>query len=513
MMGRRLFVLALMVGCAGDVPGVPSDAVFQRCGNGKVEGSEVCDDGNTDDGDECSADCTEAIEQRKGCGNGEIDADEVCDDGNLVGGDGCSADCKSDERCGNGIVDATKGETCDDGNTSGGDGCSANCQSNEQCGNFQVDTGEQCDAGPNGSSTCDVNCTFALCGDGTVNPFLGEQCDGGANGDASCDADCTPAFCGDTTVNEARGEACDDGNTVTTDACIACAAATCGDGFLRTGVEQCDDGNTVMTDACTTCRTAFCGDGFVRAGVEQCDDSNTSNTDACVQCRNAVCGDGFVQAGVEQCDDANNINTDACVAGCVVARCGDGFKRTGVEACDDGNTNNGDGCSSTCQVEQQPKTYVLNNLSCGTVKNQFGDFSCSSTQLLGFNFDCGNRTNPYICGQGTGFTWVDSTPFQPSRVRIEVSVGINASLGQPPQPINQTAVTSLNGVASGNFLLAATSGQNQCIPTVVVNTWELTNVSSYRRNQQNTLNIAAMNCFGLGFNAGLGGFVRITVFP
>ncbi len=513
MMRHALVSLSLLAACAGQVPTVPDDAVFQRCGNGKVEGSEVCDDGNTDDGDECSADCSTGLSESRPCGNGKIDGNETCDDGNQIGGDGCSADCTSNERCGNGVLDTAVGETCDDGNAANGDGCSANCQSNEQCGNFNVDTGEQCDAGPNGSSTCDVNCTVASCGDGTVNAFRGEQCDAGPNGDASCDTNCTPAFCGDSTVNAARNESCDDGNSVDTDECIACASAACGDGFLRSGVEQCDDGNAVMTDACTTCKPAFCGDGFVRTNVEACDDANTLTNDACVLCRNAVCGDGFVRTGVEACDDGNNINTDACITGCTVARCGDGFVRAGVEQCDDGNNAAGDGCAANCTIEQQPKTYVLNNLACNTVKDQNGDFACSSTQLLGFTRDCGNRTNPYVCGQATGFTWLDATPFQPSRVRIEVSVGINASLGQPPMSISQTAVTSLNGTVTGNFLLPATSGQNQCIPTTTINTWELTNVSSYRRNQRNTLNIAAMNCFGVGFNAALNGFVRITVFP
>ncbi|HTN91600.1 MAG TPA: DUF4215 domain-containing protein, partial [Sorangium sp.] len=86
---------------------------FHMCGNGLVEDRERCDDGNTTDGDRCSADCTS--DER--CGNGAIDAarHEVCDDGNERDGDGCSADCMSDERCGNGVVDAIRGEECDCG--------------------------------------------------------------------------------------------------------------------------------------------------------------------------------------------------------------------------------------------------------------------------------------------------------------------------------------------------------------------------------------------------------------
>ncbi len=64
------------------------------------------------------------------CGDGRIGPIEVCDDGNTTSGDGCSPDCRSDETCGNGIVDLQVGEQCDDGETGGGlshDGCSSGC--------------------------------------------------------------------------------------------------------------------------------------------------------------------------------------------------------------------------------------------------------------------------------------------------------------------------------------------------------------------------------------------------
>jgi cysteine-rich repeat protein len=65
------------------------------------------------------------------CGNARVDPGEVCDDGNTKDGDGCSADCKSNETCGNGILDdhASTPEVCDDGNTADGDGCSHDCLS------------------------------------------------------------------------------------------------------------------------------------------------------------------------------------------------------------------------------------------------------------------------------------------------------------------------------------------------------------------------------------------------
>lgn len=214
MMGGRALALALCVlaACEINVAQRADDdddiALDPECGNGVVEGSEVCDDGNTADNDGCSATCR----SDETCGNGVVDdaTEETCDDGDLLGGDGCSADCKSDETCGNGVVDLAKGETCDDGDLQSGDGCSANCQSNEACGNSIQDVNEECDGGTAGTAECDVNCTTAFCGDGTVNGLRGEQCE--------------------------------DGNGSNNDGCVNCRNAICGDGFVRFGVEQCDGG-------------------------------------------------------------------------------------------------------------------------------------------------------------------------------------------------------------------------------------------------------------------------------
>src|SRR5438477_629278 len=104
-----------------------------QCGNGVKDPTEACDDGNTQDNDGCSTDC----KSNETCGNRVVDTTEgeVCDDGNRVSGDGCSMDCLSTEVCGNRYVDTARGEVCDDGNRDGGDGCSADCLSTEVCGN------------------------------------------------------------------------------------------------------------------------------------------------------------------------------------------------------------------------------------------------------------------------------------------------------------------------------------------------------------------------------------------
>ncbi|MEK6941855.1 MAG: DUF4215 domain-containing protein, partial [archaeon] len=59
------------------------------CGNGQIDGSEECDDGNPNNADLCSAQCRKSY-----CGDGFVQSpngrdgvSEQCDDGNIVGGD------------------------------------------------------------------------------------------------------------------------------------------------------------------------------------------------------------------------------------------------------------------------------------------------------------------------------------------------------------------------------------------------------------------------------------------
>jgi cysteine-rich repeat protein len=97
----------------------------QVCGNGTVEAGEQCDDGNTADGDGCSASCTIETAPLPECGNGIVEPGEQCDDGNTTRGDGCSASCTTEVLpldCGDEAVG--DGEQCDDGDPVTGGGCS-----------------------------------------------------------------------------------------------------------------------------------------------------------------------------------------------------------------------------------------------------------------------------------------------------------------------------------------------------------------------------------------------------
>ena len=143
---------------------LPTDVLpaLVRCGDGRREGGEECDDGNLRDFDGCSGDCflergicgDDTVQSLLGeqcepsshdvrlpygcsplcrftsalCGNGRPDPGEECD-GGAANSDVSNAYCRTDcglARCGDRIVDAPT-ESCDDGNRVGGDGCSDAC--------------------------------------------------------------------------------------------------------------------------------------------------------------------------------------------------------------------------------------------------------------------------------------------------------------------------------------------------------------------------------------------------
>ncbi|MBI2378770.1 MAG: DUF4215 domain-containing protein [Deltaproteobacteria bacterium] len=201
---------------------------------------EECDDGNTLDGDGCSAACL--IES---CGNGRTEGLERCDDGNTLDGDGCSSSCQP-EFCGDGVLQLM--EQCDDGNFDGGDGCSPWCTI-EVCGNFILDAAETCDDGNvDDGDGCNSLCQLEFCGDFVLQPS--EECDDGnsANGDG-CDSSCRIESCGNARVE--GDEECDDGNAEIGDGCSPlCLLDECGDGVLTprmpiTGLEL-----TWLADSC-----------------------------------------------------------------------------------------------------------------------------------------------------------------------------------------------------------------------------------------------------------------------
>jgi len=261
------------------------------CGDGKVEGSEECDDGNNVDGDGCNANC-----QDEYCGDSVLQPGlgEYCDDGNNIDGDGCSSTCEVEPYCGDGNLD--RGEECDDGNNIDGDGCSSTCELEEPstvtaCKWIDYD-GEGYDKDEPMSG---VTVSLQKCGDTVVINSCTNwvQVASGQTGEDGCytftDVDSTglyrvelienlplynlysdnpvdeffirePMFinffnhytCGNGDLQEELGEECDDGNTVDGDGCSAdCKIEYCGDGIINNIDEECDDGNNVDGDGCS----------------------------------------------------------------------------------------------------------------------------------------------------------------------------------------------------------------------------------------------------------------------
>jgi fibro-slime domain-containing protein len=269
------------------------------CGDGALNDDEQCDDGGTDPGDGCSANClvveqgytcTEPgalCEQAAVCGDGLLLLDEQCDDGNAVSDDGCTADCRQEadyacpvpgQPCVSSVVCGDRrvsgAETCDDGNVVDGDGCSVTCQSEQGyacpiagalcvpvCGDGLLRGLEQCDVGPSTSPGCSATCGAE---DGFACKVPGEACE--------------PTVCGDGRAEGSEG--CDDDNDRPFDGCFACVSepacvegrcdAQCGDG-LRYSTEECDDGNRTSGDGCSD--TCTIENGFA------CDDQGGDGAD------------------------------------------------------------------------------------------------------------------------------------------------------------------------------------------------------------------------------------------
>ncbi|MEE2788918.1 MAG: DUF4215 domain-containing protein [Myxococcota bacterium] len=374
------------------------------CGDGYVNGTpvpgsdggeprptELCDDGNRENGDDCPTTCRPAR-----CGDAFVrtiadnpDDLEECDDGNDIETDACRTACVR-ATCGDGIVWAGV-EECDDANNDNRDGCVKICLD-------EAPPSDLIDGLPRDGVCLAFACRRARCGDGIrrndrdVGADGYEECDDGDGDDRDgCTNACQQARCGDgirrddAAIGSREFEACDDGNTNNNDNCLnTCAFAGCGDGIVNTSMrngqvaEECDDGNENDQDGCTqACRTAVCGDGLHRQdlqpdeeGYEACDDGNENENDDCLNaCILARCGDGVVNrtlrpdgSPIEVCDDGNRSDNDHCRANCEPNICGDGIVNEALtepddgslasptEQCDDQNDSNLDGCLNTCTL-------------------------------------------------------------------------------------------------------------------------------------------------------------------
>jgi fibro-slime domain-containing protein len=103
-----------------------------RCGDGVVNGIEVCDNG-VDNNDSAYGGCTTQCTLGPFCGDGTVDSagGEECDDGTNqtgYGQKGCAPGCRAVPYCGDGKVDSVFGEACDNGALNGQSACDERCQ-------------------------------------------------------------------------------------------------------------------------------------------------------------------------------------------------------------------------------------------------------------------------------------------------------------------------------------------------------------------------------------------------
>jgi cysteine-rich repeat protein len=195
--------------------------------------------------------CLDAV-----CGDGVVAlGTELCDDGNTVQGDGCDGDCRPSctvadvSRCS--TVDC-RVASCASGTCTTRPDASAN--------------GHACQTGA-ASATCNAGaCTAGTCGNGTVE--AGEQCDLGAgNGrNAGCETNCTFSCSNDTDCDD--HDPCDGTET--------CSAITggklCKSGTPLADGTACPSGRICLSGGC---RIGFCGDGYTDSSQgEECDPPN-----------------------------------------------------------------------------------------------------------------------------------------------------------------------------------------------------------------------------------------------
>lgn len=343
----RLAFLVLSVAACGDNRihsqadgGVdaPPDTVAATCGNGLVEQSEDCDDGNTDADPVCDASC------RFTCGNGVVDADfdEACDTSIATGTGACPTACTDSDAC---TSDVLAGSACAATcmfapitAAADGDGCcpsGANANSDDDCeamcGNGILESGESCDTGITvGAGACPLACDDNVaCTTDTLT----------ANG--SCDAACV--FTPITTPADNDG-CCPTGATPATD--DDCAPG-CGNGVVDAG-ETCD---TAITSGAGQCPTS-CDDSMA------CTQNVLDNAGTCT----AACVFPPITAPTPStmdgcCVSGANANTDLDCP----AMCGNGV-REGTEACDDGNDDDGDACTNSCMLTAAPTAFRLTDL-------------------------------------------------------------------------------------------------------------------------------------------------------
>lgn len=320
------------------------------------------------------------------CGNNAIELGEICDDGDSQNGDGCDTDCTP--TCGDGLI--TPNFTPEVESLTFlylASDCTAQSVRTFSVNGVSVDSPVAqnvfCDCFPGIESFvvtdpavlsavtannnvlrvtvgADTGLAWATAIVHTSSGFFEQVIfDQNNDGDAlSRDQDLCgdggnefivgPVFRNSLPFAVVASEACDDGNQNNNDACLnSCRNAFCGDstvldvdgdGVVDPGDEQCDDGDPFDNNGCKPdCTLPVCGDGILDFIAEECDGTNLGGLDCLAL--------GFA-SGVLSCSGACLLDTSACVP----PVCGNGILEN-TEFCDDSNLIDGDGCDQNCLLE------------------------------------------------------------------------------------------------------------------------------------------------------------------
>jgi filamentous hemagglutinin len=247
-------------------------ACLPSCGDGFKDAGEQCDDGNTQNGDCCSATCqfeangSTCTSDSNPCTNDVCNASGVCTHPNNTAPCNDGLFCNGADTCSGGTCVVHAGNPC-----TGGPECANTC--NEVADNCFVAAGTTCtDDGnvctndvcngsggcthPGNSAACDddVFCNgIDTCSGGSCSIHTGDPCAGGPECMGSCNESAENCF-------DLSGTACtDDGNVCTDDTCDG--VGTCAH---SNNTAPCDDGNPcTLNDTCGggTCQSGPCDVG------------------------------------------------------------------------------------------------------------------------------------------------------------------------------------------------------------------------------------------------------------
>jgi hypothetical protein len=281
------------------------------CGDGDLDGSEECDDGNVFDGDCCSSTC-EFDAAGASCTDNNPCTDDACNGAGVCAHMNNTAPCDDDlfctgaDTCAGGTCSVHAGDPC-----AGGPECSSCNEAFDEC---RASVGTPCtdDGDPCTTDTCDGSgsCVHAAhsgacddgvfcngtdtCSAGACTQHAGDPCAGGAECATVCDE--TNDVCADP-----AGTPCaDDGNQCTDEACDG--AGSCAH---VPNQDACDDG--LFCNGADTCAGGTCGHaGNPCAGGGECADACDETTDSCLEPAGTPCADDGDLCSSEACDGAGS---------------------------------------------------------------------------------------------------------------------------------------------------------------------------------------------------------------